>query len=154
MSDRIHIDGLEVHAHIGVPDEERSRRQKLLVDVDLRVRSFADAALADNVTLTVDYAQLANEIKTVAASRPRKLIETLAEDIAAVVLQHELVKDVVITIEKFILPDTRFVSVEIKRKAPKRKKVKVEKAPAPAAPKRVTLRRKPVRAKTSSPSQS
>lgn len=147
MSDRINIIGLEVYSHIGVPDEERSRRQKLLVNLGLKVRCIGEAAVADNVKLTVDYAQVANEVKDVASSRPRKLIETLAEDIAAAVLAHELVKEVSVTIEKFILPDTRCVSVEIKRKAPKKKK---EKAPEsePAAEvhhtKRLTKLRRPI----------
>ncbi len=134
MSDRINILGLEVYAHIGVPDEERARRQKLLVNLGLKLRSIGEAAVADNVALTVDYAQVANEVKDVATSRPRKLIETLAEDIATAVLAHELVREVSVEIEKFILPDTRLVSVEIKRKAPKKKK---EKAPAPVAAKDV-----------------
>lgn len=131
MSDRINIRGLEIYAHIGVPDEERARRQKLLVNIGLKVRSTADAAEADDVALTVDYFQLSNEIKEVAAARPRKLIETLAEEIATAVFKHELVRDVTVEIEKFILPDTRLVSVEIKRKAPKKKKQPV---PLPVVP--------------------
>lgn len=122
MSDRINIRGLEVYAHIGVPDEERARRQKLLVNIGLKLRSTEEAAAADDVTLTVDYFQLAVEIKAVAAARPRKLIETLAEEIAAAAFKHELVREVTVEVEKFILPDTRLVSVEIKRKAPKKKK--------------------------------
>ncbi len=122
MSDRINIRGLEVYSNIGVPDEERARRQKLLVNIGLKVRSTENAAAADDVALTVDYFQLALEIKAVATARPRKLIETLAEEIATAVFKHELVRDVTVEIEKFILPDTRLVSVEIKRKAPKKKK--------------------------------
>lgn len=157
MSDRINITGLEIYSHIGVPDEERSRRQKLLVNLSLKVRSTAEAAAADNVALTVDYAQVANEIKEVATSHPRKLIETLAEDITVAVFRHELVREVSVEIEKFILPDTRSVSVAIKRKAPKKKK---EKTPAPAPvvtaknnpAKRLTKLRRVIRTKPQLPS--
>jgi dihydroneopterin aldolase len=131
MSDRISIVGLEIYAHIGVPDEERSRRQKLLVNLDLKVRSVEEAAQTDNVALTVDYSQVANTIKAVAASRPRKLIETLAENIATAVFTYDRVKEATVVIEKFILPDTHHVSVEIRRKAPKRPKVKPAKVKLP-----------------------
>lgn len=124
MSDHISIVGLEIYAHIGVPDEERSRRQKLLVNLGLKVRSVEDAAHTDNVANTVDYAKVANTVKDVAAARPRKLIETLAEDIAAAVFAYERIKEATVEIEKFVLPDAHHVSIEIRRKAPKRPKVK------------------------------
>lgn len=143
MSDRINILGLEVYAHIGVPDEERSRRQKLLVNLSLKVKSVEEAAAADNVALTVDYAQVCNEVKDTAAAHPRKLIETLAEEIATTVLKHERVKEVRVEIEKFILPDTRFVSVEISRKAPKRKAKVVAPVAPPHPAKRLTHLRRP-----------
>ena len=140
MSDRINIAGLEIYANVGVPEAERARRQKLLVNITLKVRSVEEAALADDVNLTVDYAAVCFRVKEVAAKRPRKLIETLAEDIAAAVLENERVKEAAIEIEKFILPDTRHVSVRIERKAPKRKKREKETPPFPPA-KRITLRR-------------
>ena len=45
--------------------------------------------LADEISRTVDYYQVSLEIEALAASRPRRLIETLATDIAA----GQLVRD-------------------------------------------------------------
>ncbi len=149
MSDRINIVGLEIYSAVGVPSLERSRRQKLLVNVSMKVRSLDEAAAADNVALTVDYALVCQQIKDVAAKHPRKLIETLAEEIASAVLVNERVKEVAVEIEKFILPDTRLVSVRIERKAPKRKKrekeeklAQIRTTAAPHSQRLVTLRTK------------
>jgi dihydroneopterin aldolase len=56
----------------------------------------------------------------VAAARPRKLIETLAEEIAQAILAGFAVKKVEVEIRKFILPDAEWVGVAIERKAVKR----------------------------------
>ncbi len=43
-------------------------------------------AMDDDVARTIDYAAVAKAIRALAAERPRKLIETLAEEIAQLVL--------------------------------------------------------------------
>jgi len=44
-------------------------------------------------------------------ARPRKLIETLAADIAAAVLEDPAASGVSVEVRKFILPGTRWVAV-------------------------------------------
>lgn len=117
MSDLIRINQLEVHSRIGVPDEERRQPQRLLVSLDLKVRSLKSAALTDDLATTVDYAQVCERVQTLAADRPRRLIETLAEEIAGAVLKDfPHVREVSLELEKFILPQTRSVAVRLKRK--------------------------------------
>ena len=65
------------------PDAERAAAQKLLISLDLAVDSFARAAASDDVSLTVDYFAVTERVKALIAQRPRKLLETLAEEIAA-----------------------------------------------------------------------
>jgi dihydroneopterin aldolase len=115
MSDRILINGLEVMAHIGVPDEERSQPQKLRLSVELKTASLVAAAQTDDVDLTVDYDAVAQLIRRVAQERPRRLIETLAEDIAKAILRDFAVKEIRVRVDKFIFADAESVSVEIKR---------------------------------------
>ena len=118
MLDLIRVVDLEVHAYIGVPEEERRDPQRLLVSFDLGVESFSHAAGTDNVAWTVNYADVVQHVKQIAAKRPRKLLETLAEDIASDLIKAFPIKLVRLEIKKFILHDAQYVSVRIDRNAP------------------------------------
>ena len=71
--------------------------------------------LADNISRTIDYHAVAIEIQQLAASRPRRLIETLATEICDFLLRNHPLSKVAISIEKHILPDTECVAVHIER---------------------------------------
>ncbi len=115
-TDEIIIKGLSVSCHIGVPEEERAQPQELILHVTLS--PFSDPEpLEDNIALTIDYHAVALHVEQVATEKPRKLIETLAEDVASSVLTNFPVSRVSIEIEKFILPNTRSVGVRITRTA-------------------------------------
>src|SRR5258705_13852818 len=82
--DVIIIKGLELNACVGVSDEERRNSQRLQIDAILTpLKEFS--ALADDIIRTVDYHAAARRIVMVAASRPRRLIETLGSAIAEAV---------------------------------------------------------------------
>jgi dihydroneopterin aldolase len=117
MSHEIEIRRLKVNCHIGVPDEERALPQQLRVTVKLSISTPFDA-MADEIARTLDYAALASEIQDLASSRPRRLIETLAADIATLVLDFPVVAAVEVAVEKFILPDTECVAVRLRRERP------------------------------------
>ena len=112
---RVVIRGLEVWSMIGVPDKEREHAQRLLIDVEVVPKQdFAD--LDDDIANAVDYFALSQKVKAVAESgEERRLIETLAADVATVAMEDEAVFKVTVRIRKFILPDTEFVGVELTR---------------------------------------
>ena len=112
--DTVKIRGLELPTFIGVPDEERVDQQVLKVHVDMQSEVSFDK-LNDEIKGGVDYYQVSLRLKDVALEKPRKLIETLAEDLANVVLKEFSVEHVRVEIEKFILLDTQHVGVEIER---------------------------------------
>lgn len=111
------IKSLSVECHIGVPDEERAQPQRLLIDATLVPRTpFAD--LNDDLALTADYDAASRRISAIAAERPRKLIETLAADLAAMLLQEFPLLAAEVEIRKFILPQTEYVAVRCRAVAP------------------------------------
>lgn len=113
--DRIEIRKLEVSARVGVPEEERADPQRLLVSLSLVPETpFADGD--DELTRTVDYYQVARRVQEIVAERPRKLIETLAAEIADAILSEFASREVAVTIEKFILPETECVAVRTTRR--------------------------------------
>lgn len=111
---QIEIRRLKVKTFIGVPDEERAGEQELLVSVSISTRD-GFATMGDEIARTIDYAALAEEIQSLSMARPRHLIETLASDVADLVLGNPLAVSVDVVVEKFILPDTECVAVKVRR---------------------------------------
>lgn len=112
--DWIEVRGLKVAARIGVPDAERAEPQGLLIDLRLRpVRGFSQ--MPDAIEATVDYFAVAQRVTALSAERPRRLIETLAGEIAETVLREFAVRCIEVTVRKFILSDTEFVAVHCAR---------------------------------------
>ncbi len=116
-SDHLHIHGLTVVTHIGVPDAERQLPQHLKLNVTLWP-SKPLTGLNDALHGTVDYAVVAEHLRELSASKPRKLIETLAEELIDSLLVHFPVQQVQLQIEKFILPATDFVRVSLTKSRP------------------------------------
>ena len=118
MSDLIRIVDFEVFAHIGVTEDERRAAQRLLITLEMTVASFAHAAKTDDLARTVNYYDVAQRLALITSKRPRKLLETLAEEIATEVLKNYPMQKLTLEIKKFILPGTQYVSVKIERQAP------------------------------------
>ena len=111
-SSSIIISGLELSSHIGVPDSERLEAQRLTLNLELvPVREMK--ALGDALENTVDYFSLTRRVRLLAAARPRKLIETLAEEICTCVLSEFTVRSVSLELRKYILPDTEYVAIRM-----------------------------------------
>jgi dihydroneopterin aldolase len=115
MSDLIRIVDLEVQVRIGVSEAERAKPQRLLISLQLSVDSFVRAAGRDDVTRTVDYVDVVKHVKAFVADPPRKLLETLVEKLAFDLLKNFPIKIIVVEIKKFVLPDAKWVAVEIVR---------------------------------------
>ncbi|HEX8371276.1 MAG TPA: dihydroneopterin aldolase [Chthoniobacterales bacterium] len=107
----IRIDGLQIDASVGVPDEEIARPQRLLLDVEIRPRAnFSN--MADNVENTVDYFAVCESVRSLAGMGKWRLIETLAADVRKHIFSFPNVASVKVKVRKFILPYTEQVSVE------------------------------------------
>jgi FolB domain-containing protein len=116
--DTILIEDLEVWYHVGVPDEERARPQRLLLTVAM-AHDFAAAAAGDDLTRTIDYYAVSRRLLSLGEGRSWRLIETLAEDVALLVLAEFGAAQVSVEVKKFILPEARHVAVRITRQRDK-----------------------------------
>jgi dihydroneopterin aldolase len=112
--DTILIEDLEVRYRVGVPDAERAAPQRLLLCVAME-HPFAQAAASDNLKLTIDYFSVCQRLLRFGEGREWKLIETLAVQIAETVLREYSVSHVRVTVKKFIIPEARFVGVQVER---------------------------------------
>lgn len=112
--DLIAIRDLEVWYHVGVPDAERVRAQRLLLDVEMECDVSA-AAAGDDLTRTIDYYAVSRRLLALGEGRSWKLIERLAVEIADLVVKEFGATRVTVEVKKFILPETRHVSVRVSR---------------------------------------
>ena len=77
--DRIFLLGYLREVEIGVLEEERGRRQRLLIDIELEVTG---APVRDEVGEVVSYVTLLEAVEAVAEGPRLDLIETFAERVA------------------------------------------------------------------------
>jgi dihydroneopterin aldolase len=119
MPDHITIEDLEVLFHVGVPDEERTEPQRLLITIEL-THDLEASGIADSLAETIDYFAVCQAVKALGQTRSWKLIESLADDICMLVLDQFSPSVVRVVVKKFILPDTRWVSIEMIRPAKNR----------------------------------
>ncbi|MEZ5361031.1 MAG: dihydroneopterin aldolase [Bryobacterales bacterium] len=116
--DRILIADLPVRCKIGVPEQERAVEQELRIDLELSL-DLRPSGEADDFGRTVDYAAASGLVQRTAAARPRKLIETLAEDIARVALDSMAIEAVRVRIRKpsaLVSFGAAYAGVEIERR--------------------------------------
>jgi dihydroneopterin aldolase len=97
--DRIELRGLRVFARHGVLDSERQSEQEFVIDAVVWLDT-RPAAGSDDLSKTVDYGALADRLVRLAEEPPVRLIETLAERLAADCLSEPLVAEVEITVHK------------------------------------------------------
>ena len=111
----IEIAELEVQSSVGVSEKERQTRQKLAVCLRFQIAP-PFGSLADEIARTIDYGAVANEVSAIAASGSRRLIETLVAQIADGLMARFPMIRLEVELRKFILPNTRYVSVRTARR--------------------------------------
>lgn len=114
--DAILLRDLRVETLIGIHKRERHVAQTVSIDLDIGLPGNA-VFQSDKVADTIDYEQVALKIKALAASGHFRLVETLAERIARLLLDDFGAPWVKISVAKIgILGNAKFVGVTIERK--------------------------------------
>jgi dihydroneopterin aldolase len=121
MTSVLSLVDLEITCHLGVPPEERAQPQKILCTAVFPVPNLKKAAETDNLEHTVNYYDLSQLLKKTARQKERKLIETLASDLAQSAFNQFPFPWIQIELKKFILPDTRHISFQTRFLRPKSK---------------------------------
>lgn len=113
--DAIVIRELRVEALIGIHRRERHAAQTLSIDLEIGLPSDAVFA-SDKVADTIDYEQVALRIRALASSGHFRLVETLAERIARLLLDDFGAPWVKASVAKVgILGNAKYVGVTIER---------------------------------------
>jgi dihydroneopterin aldolase len=114
--DAIVIRDLRVEALIGIHKRERHVTQTVSLDLEIGIPGTT-VFKSDKVADTIDYEQVALKIRALAASGHFRLVETLAERIARLLLDDFRAPWVKVSAAKIgILANAKFVGVTIERK--------------------------------------
>jgi len=111
---KITIVDLEVYYKVGVPDEERSRPQCLMLTIEMEC-DFTAAARSDSIDDTVNYYDVSRRLLEFGEGRSWKLIEKLASDIADMILAEFGPEQVTVEVKKFPIREAKMVSVSLTR---------------------------------------
>jgi dihydroneopterin aldolase len=82
--DKIFLDELKVDTIIGIWEWERRIRQTVVIDLEMSA-DIAKAAATDDVADTLNYKSVAKRVQGFVAESSFQLVETLAEQIAAII---------------------------------------------------------------------
>lgn len=112
--DLLIIRDLEAQCRIGVTEEEQAGPQAITIDLELSIDA-SWAAARDDVRSAVDYAKLATAVRERVESKPYKLLETVAEEVATLILREFGTDGVVVQVKKRALPGIGYAAVEVRR---------------------------------------
>ena len=113
--DCIQIRDLRIEVLIGIHKRERHAAQTVSIDLDIGIPGETVFA-SDRVSDTIDYEQVSIRIKALGAAGHYKLVETLADRIAKLLMEDFKAPWVKVSASKIgILPNAKFVGVSIER---------------------------------------
>jgi dihydroneopterin aldolase len=113
--DRIFLRGLTAECIIGFIDWERRVKQTVVVDLEIPV-DCRHAAMTDEVADTVDYKKVAKRVLAFIEASEFKLVETLAQRLALLILEEFPLEWIRLSINKpGAIRNSRDVGVAIER---------------------------------------
>ncbi len=113
----IRIRDLVLPANIGVYESERHGPQRIRINVELQMAGHA-GPLNDDVANVLSYDDVIDGIRAVLRRGHINLVETLAEEIAALCLIDPRSRRVRVSVDKLdVVPNAASVGVEIERSA-------------------------------------
>ncbi|MFQ5697095.1 MAG: dihydroneopterin aldolase [Myxococcota bacterium] len=98
MPDRILLEGIQVPARLGTSKEERELQRPVRVDLSLEM-PLARPGRSDRLCDTVDYVAVHRTVERLAAG-DHQLVEALAEEIAAALLESFPIDRCRVTVRK------------------------------------------------------
>ena len=98
-SDRIILNGMQFYGFHGVNAEEKALGQTYLVDLTVEL-DLTKPGQSDQLRDTVSYTHLYQAVKAVIEGKPKNLLESIADAIAARILDQHPVTSVQVTVKK------------------------------------------------------
>jgi dihydroneopterin aldolase len=115
--DKIFLNDLKIDTIIGIYDWERQTTQTLRFDFEMDY-DIAAAAASDDIANTLDYGAFAQAVVSFVERSDYQLIETLAEDLATLLLSQFAIPKLTLSLTKPVkLHGQNFAKIVIERSA-------------------------------------
>ncbi len=114
VKDKIFVKNLIVPCRVGVTKEERKERQNIVIDIDI----FSDLSLAgatEDLNNSIDYAEIQEKVTAVVTNGEFKLLESLAQAVALLILKNPLTFQVTVAVKKEKYGQKPAMGIEITR---------------------------------------
>jgi len=118
--DWLRLQGVQAYGHLGVTAKERDLGQRVEVDLELAY-PVARSRRPDSIEACIDYEELGRTVRTQIERSRCKLIETLAEELALLLLEEFDTPCVRVRLRKLHIPVSDFSvvpEIEIERSRP------------------------------------
>ena len=99
ISDKIILKGMRFFGFHGVHNVERKTGQYFLVNLEC-ITNLQKAGISDNLEDTINYSDIYQKVRKITEGTPRNLLETVAEEIAEVLISDYPIIKVTIKISK------------------------------------------------------
>ncbi|MFH1360384.1 MAG: dihydroneopterin aldolase [Candidatus Omnitrophota bacterium] len=108
----ITINDLKVNLFIGADQEERTRKQTIILNIELKYDAV-NAIMADDLNQALDYRMLSEEITKRAENSQFFLLEKLVDFVLSIVMENKMVHEATVSAEKpNALRDAKSVTVK------------------------------------------
>jgi len=97
--DKIYIRDLALRCIIGIYPEERRDRQDVIINVTMS-GDFSAAGLSDDIDDAVNYKTITKQMIALVEESSFNLIETLADKLADICLEHPKVEEATVSVDK------------------------------------------------------
>jgi dihydroneopterin aldolase len=115
--DKIFLTALSTECIVGIWDWERKVKQTVVIDVEMAC-DVRKAALSDHIDDTVDYKKVSKRLLSFVSESQFQLVETLAENIARIIVTEFVVPWVRVRLNKQgAIRNSRDVGIVIERRA-------------------------------------
>lgn len=114
LRDKIFIKNLVVPCKIGILEEERRRKQNVIVDVEI-FHELREAGITDDVSKTVSYSEIRQKIFDIVSRGEFRLLESVAQNIASLLLKDSGTRKVKVQVRKKKYSKNPLIGIEITR---------------------------------------
>lgn len=114
MIDKVFVKNLVLPCKVGVTQEERSKKQNVIVDLEVFC-DLSQAGNTDDLSKSISYSEVKEEITNFVTNGYFKLLESLAEGVAIKILKNSLASKVVVAVKKEKYAKKPMMGIEISR---------------------------------------
>ncbi len=114
MKDKVFIKNLVLPCKVGVTQEERAKKQNVIVDIEI-LCDLSQAGKTDDITKSINYAQVQEQVTTAVTEGEFQLLERLAQTLATLILKDLLTSQVTVIIKKEKYATKPAMGIEITR---------------------------------------